>query len=787
MPEWRAHNLDYNEIKHLIKVVTSRSGSSLGAGSGDDVASADERALQNQKKVVKAMDEEFESISLFVQLKSGEIERRLADCNRLVQQLAKIQKGPSSNGNAQMSKQFQQMVYRLHQAAGALARDTQNLSRFVAAQHIGFRKLIKKFRKWTPKPEDQSEDPMSQFQVKLESPTSFVNCDFASKFLELSLLYDALRNEEFTPVKKLSEQLPSESLLRFDCEMITSLATGAVRLLVHDDSLMEVSLTLVRELESLSSPSSAKNNNKSSSTIYLDTPKLEFAHVGKEPAQIRSIGTRNTRALCCPTGGLRNFSTTQLDENWYHKILTGKPINLDELDANNRLPIGWLSKKQCRPYIECNYERMRYTNAIENNKKDLIWAAMDSRLSLAKYKCPQESTTFPFSLLEIHWTHDKKPNWIAELEQSSHLVQLMPADFSLYAYSIIDFYGEQLGSIPRWYKDLKSGQDFRQSGPPITPRTNTSSASLSNAFTSSSSLTNIHKPYRQHGSTSSLINMHKPYRKHGAASTSVCSSTATTPPAILIKDNDADYFTRQLDSAGQQRRPNTARKELGSPQQLRVRYWNEFDDGDEFDNESNAFVVIPEEDSSEDDKVEKLVRASDKLLTKVRGIFSPGINERGVERQLLLPRRDSSTSSLSEGGPLVSHYSPRLRPVQSYSTIAELDENGLDGEWEVSGQNARERRDSVLTFMYLLCFTLSALTIVTLLAAIMSEDMDSVSISTIVVLTAGLTFSLLLGLLGMVFFLSRDVAPAWWHQTFAMSAFFTIVCFGVGGIAFVLS
>lgn len=754
VPEWRAHNLDYNEVKHLIKSVTSKA-SKQPVSSPTAQGSAPSKKKSGVRKVASALDREFESIDMFVQLKAGEIDRRLADCNRMVQHLSSSQHNSSS-------KYFQQRVFRLHQAVEGLARQTHNLSRFVAAQHTGFRKLIKKFRKWS-NTSGNSDDALTRFQVKLESPTSFVNFDFASKFLELTLLYDAIRNGEFKPVKNLSEQLPSESLLRFDCEIITCMAAGTTRMLVHNDSLMEVSLVLVRELQAL-----ASNSNQKSTAIYLDTPKLEFAHIGKDPAQIRGAGSQD-KVLCCPTGGLRNYTTAPLSEHddpWYNKILTGEPIQVQDLDANRRLPIGWVAKRQCRPYIAAEFDRARFFTdtslANADSAHEAIWAVLDTNITISKFKEPTCKSQFPYSLLEIRWTHDRKPAWIDDLERSTHLVYCLPPVFSLYAYSIIEFYGDQLNSIPSWYKTLQSGQDFRQGGPPLTP-------------------TNSYKSVK---------------KSRTDTQPTTPASSASTPPAILLQD-PADYFSRALDTT-----PNrnvSFRKEFGSPRSLAVRYWNEFDDGEDNDYNSNSFLITPQDDPSylEDDRVEKIVRASDRLLAKVEGIFRGRSNkhEHGKhdeEHQPLLTgpssstssRRNSSPSSLSEHA-LGAQYSPRLRPVASYSTIDALEDE--DAEFLANEASMNSRRDNVLMFMYLLCFTLSALTIVTLLAAIMSEDIALISVSTIVVIAGGLTFALLLGLLAMVFFLSRSVAPAWWHQTLVISAFFTIVCFGVGGIAFVLS
>jgi SPX domain protein involved in polyphosphate accumulation len=97
VPEWKAHNIDYNEIKQLIKKATS--------------PRAPPRAVQG---VLDMLTDEYDRVNLFVKSKSGEIDRRIDDCEKIVDALAEQEEcstGPAFNSKARQGK-----LFRLHQA-----------------------------------------------------------------------------------------------------------------------------------------------------------------------------------------------------------------------------------------------------------------------------------------------------------------------------------------------------------------------------------------------------------------------------------------------------------------------------------------------------------------------------------------------------------------------------------------------------------------------------------------------------------------------------------------------
>jgi len=88
VPQWRTHDLEYDEIKTLIKVQTS---------------SQDGCSREFEKTLLGVLDSELERVKIhctlvadiqideFVRCKAGEIERRLSACQKTVKNLSKEQ------------------------------------------------------------------------------------------------------------------------------------------------------------------------------------------------------------------------------------------------------------------------------------------------------------------------------------------------------------------------------------------------------------------------------------------------------------------------------------------------------------------------------------------------------------------------------------------------------------------------------------------------------------------------------------------------------------------------
>ncbi|CCX33084.1 Similar to Vacuolar transporter chaperone 4; acc. no. P78810 [Pyronema omphalodes CBS 100304] len=253
--EWMPYNIDYTEIKQLIKHYTTQN---------PPVSSPDQHT-DFENEVFEVFLDQLQRIDLFVKSKAGEIDRRIANCQRQVNELRQLT--PSARGAAKIATRYAKVEQEVERAG----HDVQLLSRFVNVQRTGFHKLLKKYRKWS----NSSQLP-ERFLQLLESPTSFHRQDFDQNVLEVSELLKAVRdgltilnNSDF-PVESLqpsriASRMPSmdfgslrqayqeapESCLDLDVSFGTAAITpkgGRAVFWVHRDYLIELQVFLLRHL-----------------------------------------------------------------------------------------------------------------------------------------------------------------------------------------------------------------------------------------------------------------------------------------------------------------------------------------------------------------------------------------------------------------------------------------------------------------------------------------------------------------------------------------------------------
>ena len=134
-------------------------------------ASANKASDDFEEELHAELLDQHQRIDLFVRSKSGEIERRLNHLHRQVLNLVK---------QCQTTSQKPISVRRLEKFAKAetevlrVGEEIQSLAQFVGAQRLAFRKLLKKYKKWTG-----SSRLGTRFQNEvLSRPTNFARKDF---------------------------------------------------------------------------------------------------------------------------------------------------------------------------------------------------------------------------------------------------------------------------------------------------------------------------------------------------------------------------------------------------------------------------------------------------------------------------------------------------------------------------------------------------------------------------------------------------------------------------------
>ncbi|KAH8596353.1 hypothetical protein B0O99DRAFT_651574 [Bisporella sp. PMI_857] len=169
LPKWAPYNVDYNELKNLIKVHTTKN---QGAASAIAIPGQINTALAEFEELFyNELRNQHDRVDLFVKDKYMEIDRRLDYYQTTVVKL--LARLPYNNGRP-MTHKKRKLFGRYDTQIENCGEDTRQLQRFVGIQRVAFHKILKKYRKWTGSP---SLSDLFNTRV-LGSPESFTKRDF---------------------------------------------------------------------------------------------------------------------------------------------------------------------------------------------------------------------------------------------------------------------------------------------------------------------------------------------------------------------------------------------------------------------------------------------------------------------------------------------------------------------------------------------------------------------------------------------------------------------------------
>ena len=177
-------NVDYNEIKQLIKLRTSNA---TGQAIPIPGQKNDNKALEDfEEELYAELLDQHQRIDLFVRSKSGEIKRRLDHLNRqLIQLEAQSQLASKKRISVRRLEKYSKVEGEVLNAG----EEIQSLARYVGAQRTAFLKLLKKYKKWTG-----SSALGSRFQNEvLGQPRNFAQKDFSPLLAQWADLLAAVR------------------------------------------------------------------------------------------------------------------------------------------------------------------------------------------------------------------------------------------------------------------------------------------------------------------------------------------------------------------------------------------------------------------------------------------------------------------------------------------------------------------------------------------------------------------------------------------------------------------
>ncbi|KAK4126705.1 SPX-domain-containing protein [Parathielavia appendiculata] len=177
VPQWSLHNIDYNSLKHHIKAHTTKDQATAIA-----IPGRPNTALAKfEDEFYAELCRQHDRVDMFVVSKADELARRL---QHLSGQIHRLILRCATSGPDRISLKKRQRFAKYEQTLLQCGNDIKSLERFVNAQVVAFRKILKKYRKWTG-----SSTLGARFkEAILSHPKSFTRLDFS----QLRSQYDDL-------------------------------------------------------------------------------------------------------------------------------------------------------------------------------------------------------------------------------------------------------------------------------------------------------------------------------------------------------------------------------------------------------------------------------------------------------------------------------------------------------------------------------------------------------------------------------------------------------------------
>jgi SPX domain protein involved in polyphosphate accumulation len=633
VPEWKSYNLDYNDIKRKIKLVTT-------------IKNSNSRKDELVKDLYDSLVDQIDMVNLFLQSKVGEIKRRTIYIESLLDSIGEITTTDDPK------------VYVINTQITSLSSDLQKLSRFLVLQKTALRKLLKKYTKYA---KDGGELNNEINKYVIENRDSFIHTDLSGLQLEIALIYDFIReisNPSGTPNsspkknnsrRRSSINDPVSGLNKdevFDFESLQK-STQTLKFFVHYDNLNELKLFLLqnfyfidqsmnnkkqylklkKKTSSLSMreiiasrtnklqtvPEETKSTNNESlensdfdgddphsentngndiygsNSIYLN--KADDTAIGSnltqlvfdDPNNFSSIKNntdptilltkseeRFRSLLISAIGGLRKNSSVLFGDSHILSNLLESCLNDDsfeEFQNNNiefaqslnsleKISIEYLFKKHFKPLLKSAVIKSRYSNSFNYDQNEFkCWISLQSNIRI--------------SMKDLH-----SPLWSKDNELDSDTIP--------YAYLQI--------------------------------RHNSPSHSISSFPESLQNLINSHLIYEINDSNFSILTYslykcgHLSFKPHWAELFEEKDIRKLPPKVAPLRKNK----TKQLEISDNDVHNESAASGESSQQ---FRYWNEFDNGSEYDGNDNDGFFIPLGDD-DDSREPRLLLFSDSTVEK---------------------------------------------------------------------------------------------------------------------------------------------------------------------------
>lgn len=559
--------------------------------------------------------------------------------------------------------------------------EIKSLSRFISTQRTAFRKLLKKYKKWTGSSQLE-ERVRGDILDDLKSFTKYdlrpLLDDYSGTLNDIRSLY-ATRLQQATADKpdaqndataaksstiaKLHASLATGSRTNFDTALATSPLGGSgtfASYFVHHDNIVELQVLLLQHLRYFMRSSASSNGTPITPVqrqdeeadcflLAADSPDQfiqeqsavtvdQREHMsGSTPQRTRLCARWNTGddALVAARTGSDKMSTYGL-----------KPKHIDDFFDKTRpfLPRresmkGTATELSDVRDVLVNDEDVRALYSMQSNRSRFVGlsnsssgtclASLDTGITFAAAGTSENKTKFPFAVLQLRQEGTIDQSLVNTLN-SSHLVERVRG-FSMEYHAIWHLYKPNTVAAPFWVTTLS--RDIRKLPPATSRRSNSGTGTGSQSPKS-------------------------PLNAMGTASngSSVMGTTDGTTTAVGTSRNPSMGFADSDAAAPPLRafRKKRRREFPEAPAQPQAKYWSEYDHPEDGSDAGDAYVIYidPNERSSFEVFFDKLGRffsrkskAEDNSLPSSPSIGNDDESS-SDEDSRLMPRRPKSYGAI---------------------------------------------------------------------------------------------------------------------------------------------
>ncbi|KAJ9653260.1 hypothetical protein H2198_007563 [Neophaeococcomyces mojaviensis] len=501
-PRFPNQNLPYNELKHVIKRRTSEG---VAATPLPIPGQSAHRWSLLEEDLFRMLKGEHDNIALFLRSKSGEIDRRLSYLEKSVK-AAKRSVNVYSGRPTLLARKYQRLAYDAEQ----ISEDIQALTQYAAVQKTAFRKILKKYKKWTNSDGLQTRmenEVFSEGQLQIDQTEQMKK--LSTQLSRIAELENTMLNQAPTrqdrksvasqmslesPVSQISNAAQT-SLLHFDSAMASvpfGEAAGTATYWIHMDNLDEAMVLLLRYMRDANVPSRLSRAD-SATSVKSDLSNLNHVQDSKEVhaaffdnaqrfIQDTSAHSPSKAALVARWSAgkeavvdlsdmqLRSDAKTTLTvrRKELMPVLDRSEVSTKDKKSSNTVNLrtikDWLSQhRDVKPLAHSQSSRSRYLG-ITNSAEVGTFAVLDAHVSFSPYfrdimsSMPRstDSNPFPHAVLEIRWEFGRRPEVVRAFD-ATHLAEKVEG-FTLESAAILS----QNASLnkPSWSERLS--EDIRK-------------------------------------------------------------------------------------------------------------------------------------------------------------------------------------------------------------------------------------------------------------------------------------------------------------------------------------